>query len=416
MSSDPSRNAFRRRREQGSGTTSILRNNPADAPGVLLAAVTLSALGALLYNVLPLFLGAAQDYRVLSEAAAGTLASSFFVGFTFSAASAFFWIHRFNWRAVTSVSVPIAAAAIVLTGFARSFPVMMATVFIAGGAFSVMYSIGTAVIGDSSHPSRWFGLKIAAEAAMGALLLAVLPGAVIARWGFGGLMLALAAAIVVCSPLLYGLPTHSGKGGGGEVTKPAGPPSSKARIPVWFGLFAGASYIFCTTMIWSQLERFAAAAGFDAVTTGKVLSLSLLFAMAGSLLAAIVSGRFGLAKPLLLAGTSVLLSLSLLSAASSVSEFAAAVFLFSLAFGLGLPFFISTIAALDVTGRHVVLTVPALGIGVLLAPATGGILSGSGGFAPVLALGGLTATIAILLALSALHLGRPGSQLIRKGE
>lgn len=411
MSSDSSRTVLRRGRERKSETPLQPCDNPADARGVLLAAVVISALGALLYNVLPLFLGAAQDYRALSEAAAGTLASSFFVGFTFFAASAFFWIHRFNWRSVTLLAVPVAVAAIMLTGFAGSFPVMIATVFIAGGAFSVMYAIGTAVIGDSRHPPRWFGLKIAAEAALGALLLALLPGTVIARWGFEGLMLALAATIVLASPLLYGLPKRGSRGVGEMTSKPTEPLSSAMRISLWFGLLAGASYIFCTTMTWSQLERFAAAAGIDAVTTGQVLSLSLLFAMAGSLLAAAMSGRFGLAKPLVLAGLSILVSLLLLSGTDSVSEYAVAVFLFSLAFGMGIPQFISIVAFIDLTGRHVVLTIPALGIGVLLAPAAGGVLSGWGGFAPVLALGGLTASIAICLAISALRLVRPDSEI-----
>ena len=37
--------------------------NPMDRKLVILSAVALSALGALFYNLLPLFLGVAQEYR-----------------------------------------------------------------------------------------------------------------------------------------------------------------------------------------------------------------------------------------------------------------------------------------------------------------------------------------------------------------
>ena len=41
--------------------------NPMDAPTILIAAIAASAIGALFYNVLPMYLGAAQDYRGLDK-------------------------------------------------------------------------------------------------------------------------------------------------------------------------------------------------------------------------------------------------------------------------------------------------------------------------------------------------------------
>ena len=65
-------------------------SNPMDRFGVILSGVGASAIGALFYNVLPLFLGTAQDFRELSDQAVGVLGSSFYVGFTLATATAFF--------------------------------------------------------------------------------------------------------------------------------------------------------------------------------------------------------------------------------------------------------------------------------------------------------------------------------------
>ena len=43
-----------------------------------------------------------------------------------------------------------------------------------------------------------------------------------------------------------------------------------------------------------------------------------------------------------------------------------------LAIGLGITYVITIVADLDMDGRYVVLTVPAIGIGVMIAPAIGG--------------------------------------------
>lgn len=76
-----------------------LANKPQDKVSVILAGIAISALGAMFYNVLPLFLGTAQDFRGLSDVAAGVLSSAFFAGFTLTSLTAFFWIRKLSQRA-----------------------------------------------------------------------------------------------------------------------------------------------------------------------------------------------------------------------------------------------------------------------------------------------------------------------------
>jgi len=386
-----------------------------DRFGVIFAGVVISALGAMTYNLLPLLLGTAQDFRELSDQAAGILSSSFYVGYTLTTMTAYFWIRHFSWRAITFGAIPLAAAALLLAGFAETYYAMLAAMVVAGSAFSVIYGIGTTVLGDTSRPARWYGLKIAAEAGLGAILLLILPGAVIARWGFEGLMAAMAAVLLLLSPMLLKLPARGTKGAQSIERADPRATAPALRLALWLGLASVTAYLFCTTMIWAFVERVANDAGFDPVATGNVVSLGLVLAIGGSLLAMAMGDRFGLAAPLSMSVAGLLASLWLLAGIDSLTTFTIAACLFTFAFGLGIPYIVTVVAQLDVDGRFVVLTVPAIGIGVTLAPALGGMLTGVGGHTALLLAGGLSVLVALTLALLALGVGMPYAQQLTAG-
>ena len=396
--------------------TQASNTNPMDRLGVIFSGVVISALGALTYNLLPLFLGTAQDFRGLSDQAVGILGSSFYLGFTLATTTAFFWIRRFSWRVVTFSAIPVAAGTLIAAGFTGSYLLMTLLVAIAGGAFSILYGIGTTVLGDSSRPARWYGLKIASEAGLGAILLLILPGAVIERWGFAGLMVAMAGVLILLSPLLAGLPTRGSKGEEAIRQHGAASLAPPLRLALWLGLAGVLAYLFCTTMIWAFVERVANDAGFEAVATGNILSLSLVLAIGGSLSAMALGDRFGLLAPLATSVALLLTSLLLMAGIDSLTSYAVAACLFTFAFGLGIPYTVTVVADLDVDGRFVVLTVPAIGIGVMLAPALGGVLTGIGGHAALLMTGGLSALLALILAFLALRLGMPHARVQRGAE
>jgi len=385
----------------------ITSNNTMDRLSVIFSGVVISALGALFYNLLPLFLGTAQDFRDLSDQAVGVLSSSFYVGFTLTTLSAFFWIRKLSWRKVTLISVPVAAAAMVLAGYAGSYTLLVAGIFISGGAFSALYGIGTTVLGDTSNPARWYGLKIASEAGLGAVLLLILPGALIARWGFEGMMVGMTVVLLILAPLLMWLPGSGVKGVDESGEHKSVILEPQLRTALWFGLAGVMTFLFCTTMIWAFVERMANEAGFDAVATGNVLSLTLVFAVGGSLLAMLLGERFGPGRPFAVACLTLLVSLYLLAGVGTLFDYGLAACVFTFAFGLGIPYVVTIVADLDVDGRFVVLTVPAIGIGVMIAPAVGGMLTGTGGYGAILWTGGIAAISALVISLIALRIGLP---------
>jgi predicted MFS family arabinose efflux permease len=103
----------------------------------------------------------------------------------------------------------------------------------------------------------------------------------------------------------------------------------------------------------------------------------------------------------------LLVSLYLLAGVGTLFEYGLAACVFTFAFGLGIPYVVTIVADLDVDGRFVVLTVPAIGIGVMIAPAVGGMLTGTGGYGAILWTGGIAAISALVISLIALRIGLP---------
>ncbi len=177
------------------------------------------------------------------------------------------------------------------------------------------------------------------------------------------------------------------------------------RMAVWIGLFAVTAFIFSATMIWAFVERLASTAGFEPALVGKILSLTLVFAVLGSLVAVVMGDRFGSGKPFATATLIFLLALTWLSSTTTVTNYAIGACLLTLAIGLGITYVITIVADLDVDGRYVVLTVPAIGIGVMTAPTIGGLLTASQEYAAIFVVGGVTVVVSLLAGLMALHRG-----------
>ena len=379
--------------------------NPMDRGQVILSAVVLSALGALFYNLMPLFLGVAQDYRDLDNRSIGLLSSMFFVGYTLTTSTAFFWIRRINWKILTWLGLATGSLALLMGGYTQSHGLLMFCIFIAGGAFSIVYGIGTTVLADTSNPARWYGLKVSAEAMLGAVLLYVLPATLIADYGFMGIMAGMVLTVVLLAPALLWLPSAGQK----RLEQHAihKPLPARLKLAIWIGLFAAATFMFSATMVWAFVERLANTAGFDAMLVGKILSLTLVFAVLGSLSAVALGSRFGSGKPFAAATVIFLIALTWLSQTTMVMDYAIGACLLMMSIGLGITYVITIVAELDMDGRYVVLTLPAIGIGVMSAPAIGGILTQSQEYAAIFVVGAVTIVLSLLAGLLALNRGLP---------
>ncbi len=374
-------------------------------PAAILAGLAVSAIGAIFYNVLPMVVGVVQDARGLDDRAVGLLGSAFFVGFTGITLTAFFWIRRWSWRRVTAVTLPLACVALLATAAAESYAAMLAVMVLAGGAFSALYGVGTTLLGDTAMPARWYGTKIAAEAGLGAVLLLTLPYAV-ERWGFVGLAGGMVVAALALAPLLLGMPAA---GRDDRVQTGTSPSAADRRasggLAIWFALLAVFLFMTAVTAVWAFLERLGNDAAYPAAAVAKILSLTLLFAVLGSLTASAVGGRVGSRLPFAAACAAFVGGLAVVAAVPSFSGYAVGACLLTYGIGLGLPYGITIAAQLDPDGRHTVLTVPAIGLGNIIAPALGGFLADAVGYTGVLYAGGVLVLLALAAAMLALNAG-----------
>ncbi len=389
------------------------QKNPMDAGTVIVAALIASAIGALFYNVLPLYLGSAQDYRGLDNRAIGFLSSAFFFGYNVVTISAFFWIRRLSWALIVAVSTPLAALGLYAGTLTENYAVLLVSVVIAGGAFAAIYGVGTTILGDTTNPGRWYGIKIAAEALTGAVLLLVLPSTAIARWGFDGTVFGLIIVMVFMSPFLFWTPAHGAKSAESEllpidVPEPAAS-GQPAQTPfIWGAILATLVFFAGASAIWAFIERIGAQVGHDSSAVGVLLAVTLVFAVIGSLVAAVLGGRLGNVRPYIAGACVFLAALVALSQSQSFSLYATGACAVTFAIGYMLPIAITEIAELDVDGRYVILSVPAIGVGAMAGPGIAGVLTQSGNYVALLVFGAATVVVSsILITVAAAH-ARPG--------
>jgi predicted MFS family arabinose efflux permease len=390
---------------------SPIQKNAMDAGTIVAAGIIASAIGALFYNVLPIYMGTAQDYRGLDNRAIGFLSSAFFLGYNVATISAFFWIRRFSWSLVVGITTPIAALSLAAGILVSSYALLLVSVAIAGGAFAAIYGIGTTLLGDTSNPARWFGVKIAAEALLGAVVLLVLPATTIAKWGFNGTIIGVIITMVFLAPFLFWIP--SGSDIGEQESDQSSDPDFPQSPYIWGALLATLVFFSGASAVWAFIERIGASSGFETEALGVLLSITLVFALLGSLLAAALGGRFGNVKPFIVGTLLSLVALFLLNLHESFVFYAAGACLETFVIGFLLPFAITEVADLDTDGRYVVLTVPAIGIGAMTGPGLGGVLSQSGDFTSMLAFVGATIIAATLLISVSARRARPGSVQLR---
>src|SRR5690606_24562534 len=172
--------------------TSVEASHPIDKISVYVAAGLISGCGALMFNVMPVFVGAASKSLGYGEAQLGDMVAFFNVGFTLSALSAPLWVRSYDWRYFSLLGVVLAALGLAVMGLTDDFLQLGLLVGLTGIAMGGLYALVLAILGDSGNPDRAFGLKLGLETLPGALLLFLLPVYVVPRFGFAGVVCAMA--------------------------------------------------------------------------------------------------------------------------------------------------------------------------------------------------------------------------------
>ena len=376
-----------------------------DAPSAILAALALAAIGAIFYNILPMYIGAAQDSRGWSMSEASLMGAFFFVGYTAVTASAFFWARNVNWKLACLIAVPIAALSIITTGYFESYPLNALLVIISGGASSAIYVLGTIAVGDTANPPRWMGAKIGGETALGGVFLLFAPSLLIAPYGLKGFVFGIAGVTLLCLPFLLFFPREGTKG-----TDSADDQSiviSKAEsVGMWLLLAAIVIFFTGQTAVWSFLERLGNSSGYDPQTVGGILAVSLAAAMFGALSEAAIGDRFGFRKLVLFSIILFVLGTTVLYLEKTVGLYATGTMIVTYSVGFGVSVLMASVAVMDRGGRYIILSVPTLGLGAIFGPGIAGFIMENFGGAGLLVLAIISAVLCYALFCQGMIRGR----------
>ena len=270
--------------------------------------------------------------------------------------------------------MPLLFATLFGSAYIRSFPKLLIATALCGIAFGINYTIGSVIVGDTSRPERWYGVKVGLETLAGAAILFALPLTSAARYGFIGTVWAVAIGIALLLPLLFFLPRAWQKESvetlAADADRAAASPMKLVAIAcailALLVLFAGVS------AIWAFSERMGRLSGFDEASIGSLLAITIITGIAGSFAAAMFGSRISPVAGFAGAVGIILVALIGLTIEGSFPIYTLANCLYMFGWAAGTPLAMAEIAMLDYDGRYISLIAPAIGLGGMIGPGMAG--------------------------------------------
>ena len=373
--------------------------NPIDKISVYVAAGLISGGGALMFNVMPAFVGAMAQTLAYDESELGDIVAAFNIGFTAVAICAVFWIRKINWRIAAMLAIILAVAGLLAMSQTVRYTTILLLMGTVGLAMGGLYALVMAVLGDSDNPDRAFGLKLGLETLPGAALLFLIPALIVPVAGFSGTLYVMAATLILLGAASFFLPSRGVKGR--DSTSAVNTTQHKTGSVILPLLGLAASLVFFTgiTASWAFLELLGAAKGLAHESIGSVLAIAFVICGIGGFVAAALGDRYGRQIPLIGIVLINCAGLLLLGTFTEIEGYAvgASLFLFSVNFTLAYTFGLT--AEVDVGGRLVVLSAAGLSIGAIIGPAAAGRLLEAGGYGMMLIFSASCSFIALLIYL-----------------
>ncbi|MEM7280354.1 MAG: MFS transporter [Pseudomonadota bacterium] len=316
--------------------------------------------GLLAYYLLPVWFTLLSDHHGFSLSEVGVLLSVDLAFGTLASFASRFWISRLNWRAVASITIVGAAmanfACIGLENFTAFFVLRGLAGFFSGSMMALAY----AGFAQTAEPAREFGLAMASQIALGAAALYGTTWLIGYQYEDGAFAL---AGILTAMPLLFYrfCPLRNPVL---AIEKPSG---TRATLRVCLALFSMTLFMCTLTGVWTLLEVIGDMGGFEPITVGKLLSVSLVFSFLGALFTSFRPS--GLSLRLGIAGGYLALVIALfLLGLESLLLYGLAVMVYNFFFSFVMPLQCEWIAQSDDAGLNAVLVPVAQGLGATAGP------------------------------------------------
>lgn len=364
----------------------------------LLALLPVAMMGASVLTLLPLWVGTMTETLGFTTQQVGFMASADMVGIFITSTSAVMWVRKYPWRMTVMVGILLFLVANLGSLYVRDFTFLYLLRILAGMGCGASYAVALAALGDTKNPDWSFGLMVTAQVGFGFIGFEVLP-ALIEQYGFnaffhylnGWLLLALVASVVF-------FPAR-GLDGKAEATlklKEIGVPAGAA--------FAGTVILYIAiSAVWGYMERMGVAVDMQAARVSEIIGWGYLISVLGSLAAPVVSKWIGRSSAMLLALAVMLvcfIGLAQMTVENAFRFYLVTTIAFQFFWSFVLPPLMATFNAVDESGRFIVLCSPAFKVGEIIGPPLAAFWIANGSYTPVLWLGGICATVGILLLVA----------------
>jgi len=242
----------------------------------------------------------------------------------------------------------------------------------AGLGSGIYTAVAVATLGGSSNPARAFNLMLFAFAFSQALEMQVLP-----MLSMNGIYLAFIACYVAGLPFLHWVPARPLLQSAAAETEE----SPLARVPNYIPWLVLAAIFFTYINIgsyWTYIELAALDAGINDQYVGRLLVWTSLFSLVGCAVATVISNRFGLARPLLIALFSMAMVVGMLSFGINDMNILISMFSFNLLWIFVDVYQMATVANVDRAGSFASLMPGAQGLGQIVGPNMAASILGAG--------------------------------------
>ncbi len=343
---------------------------------MIVATCLVSAVSAVMFNILPLFLGAAADAHNLSDLQLGLLGSAGLLGATLVALTSIVWVRRVNWRVLSGIAFGMTVVLLVIYASIQSFYGMLGLQFLIGCCLGSTFSLVLCLIGDVPHPDSLFAFKSFAEIGLGCFLMYLLPRMVMPSWGFPGILISIAVVVAVLAVFIPFLPCRA-------MDTVATSPKTAGNKLTWVALSALFLFFGAMAGFWAFLERIGVDAGLSQADVSTAIVASMVVGLVATLIGGIIGDRFG--RTIFLLACAVLLGVGMLLLAQplTVLLYLAASCIFSFGWNYIMPYQMAIIGEADSSGRLIVLIAVALTLGGAFGPALMGLVKTGSSYTPI---------------------------------
>ena len=365
----------------------------------LTAANYLGSIGALTIVILPGIVGMIADTLQLSPGQVGLVMSADIITMAASMGITAFLIHKLNWRVLAVASLVVLLAGSLLSIRADSYQAMVFARLVAGIGEGMAVSVAFAIFGGTHNPDRQFGIYLVVILSVAATLLYFIPG-LLASGGKAYVFALISLLVAINFLFVPWLPVSHGEEH--VIPKDAGEPLP--YVLVGLGLATVFLYFMAQGEAWAFMERIAANAGLSGQTIGNSLAVSNIGGIAGALIAASVSVRYGRAWPIIISAVISIYGLVVLLGDIDAVSFGTATICYLFAWNLTQPYFSGIMAELDPKGRVVVMMGAVQTAGLGLGPGVVGMMIRDNDFSVVSILGIALILLSMITVLTLLYL------------